>query len=112
MRTVHIEPGAHESVALVLDQIEHLLATGRSVSVSIAQDGEWLAPQDVARRLGCSCQQVEWLIRTEELEAYLLGDGRCWQVSLDSVLDLEARRESACRRMDVLTEVASELRTG
>lgn len=110
MRTVHVEPGDSESIAVVLGEIEHLLADGKSVAVSIAREGEWLAPMAVAERLGCTRQQVEWLIRTDELEAYLLGDPRCWQVSLDSVLDLEARRESSQRRVDVMQDFAARLR--
>jgi hypothetical protein len=110
MRTVHVEPGERESIGAVLQEIERLLAEGKSVAVSIAQDGEWLAPMDVAERLGCSRQQVEWLIRTEELESCLLGDGRGWQVSLESVIDFEARRESSRRRIGALEACAARLR--
>lgn len=110
MRTVHVEPGDSDAIAAVLVEIERRLADGHSVAVSIAREGEWLAPMQVAQRLGCSRQQVEWLIRTDELEAHLLGDGHCWQVSLDSVLDLEARRESSQQRIDVLRDLAARLR--
>ncbi len=110
MRTVHLDPDGRESIADVLSEIERLLAAGQSVAVSIAQVDEWLAPMAVAERLGCSRQQVEWLIRTSELEGYLLGDGRGWQVSLESVLDLEARRESSLRRLDALQDYATQLR--
>jgi hypothetical protein len=88
----------------VLLEIEQLLAEGKGVAVSVAQHGEWLAPAVVADRLGCSRQQVEWLIRCSELDAHLLGDGQGWQVSLDSVLALEARRESSLRRLHALNE--------
>jgi hypothetical protein len=110
MRTIHVEPGRRDAIAAVLLEIEQLLADGKDVAVSVAEEGEWLAPMDVAQRLGCSRQQVEWLIRTEELEAYLLGDGHGWQVSLDSLLALEARRESSLRRIDALQDYASGLR--
>jgi hypothetical protein len=110
MRTIHLEPGRPEAIADVLLEIEQLLAEGKDVAVSIGQEDEWLAPVVAAARLGCSRQQVEWLIRTEELEAYLLGDGRGWQVSLDSVLALEARRESSLRRLDALADCATCLR--
>jgi hypothetical protein len=110
MRTIHLEPGRSEAIADVLLEIEQLLADGKDVAVSIAHEGEWLDPRVVAERLGCSRQQVEWLIRTEELEAYLMGDGHGWQVSLDSVLGLEARRESSMRRLDALAECATHLR--
>lgn len=110
MRTIHVEPGRPDAIAAVLREIEQLLAEGKGVAVSVAEQGAWLAPATVAERLGCSRQQVEWLIRNEELEAYLLGDGRGWQVSLDSVLALEARRESSLRRIDALQDCASRLR--
>jgi hypothetical protein len=110
MRTIHLEPGRPEAIAAVLLEIERLLAEGKDVAVSVAQHGEWLAPTEVAERLGCSRQQVEWLIRTAELEAYLLGDGKGWQVSLDSVLALEARRDSSLRRLDALADCARRLR--
>jgi len=110
MRTIHLEPDRPDGIAAVLLEIEQLLADGKEVAVSVAQEGEWLAPAEVAERLGCSRQQVEWLIRTEELEAYLLGDGHGWQVSLDSLLALEARRESSLRRLDLLADCASRLR--
>jgi excisionase family DNA binding protein len=108
MRTIHLEPGRPEAIAAVLLEIEQLLAEGKDLAVSVAQQGEWLAPMEVAERLGCSRQQVEWLIRTEELEAYLLGHG--WQVSLDSVLALEARRENCLRRLNALADCARRLR--
>lgn len=110
MRTIHLEPDEPDAVAAVLVEIGRLLAAGKDVAVSIAQEDEWLAPAAVAERLGCSRQQVEWLIRTEELEAYLLGDGHGWQVSLDSVLALEARRESTLRRLDALSDCADRMR--
>jgi hypothetical protein len=110
MRTIHLEPDRPDAIAAVLREIEYLLAEGKGVAVSVAQQGEWLAPMEVTERLGCSRQQVEWLIRTDELESYLLGDGRGWQVSLDSVLALEARRESSRRRLDVLNDYAQGLR--
>jgi len=110
MRTVHVEPDAREALAAVLLEIEDLLAQGRTVAVSVATAGEWLAPDEVAARLGCSRQQVEWLIRTGELEANLLGDHYGWQVALDSVIDLEARRESRLRRIDALEDCAARLR--
>ena len=110
MRTIHLGPDGPDGIATVLLEIEQLLAGGMGVAVSIAKEGEWLAPAEVADRLGCSRQQVEWLVRTEELDAYLLGDGRGWQVSLDSVLALEARRESSRRRLEILTDCATSLR--
>jgi hypothetical protein len=110
MRTIHVEPDRPDATAAVIREIEQQLAAGKDVVVSVAQEGEWLAPLAVAERLGCSRQQVEWLIRTEELEAYLLGDGHGWQVSLDSVLALEARRDSSLRRIDALEDCARGLR--
>jgi len=110
MRTIHLAPDRPDGISAVLLEIEQLLADGKEVAVSVAQEGEWLAPAVVADRLGCSRQQVEWLIRTEELEAYLLGDGHSWQVSLDSLLALEARRESSLRRLDALADCARRLR--
>jgi hypothetical protein len=112
MRTVHLEPDGPEEIGAIVAEITALLAEGKTVSVSIGQAGEWLAPMAVAERLGCSRQQVEWLIRSEELEAYLLGagNGNGWQVSLDSVIALEARRESSRRRVDALQDCAARLR--
>ena len=110
MRTVHVQPGGREAIDAILREIEDLLAQGKTVSVSIGQAGEWLAPAEAAQRLGCSRQQLEWLIRTQELEGYLLGDGHGWQVSLDSVIALEARRESSLRRVDALQDCAARLR--
>ena len=110
MRTVHLDPDERESINAVLLEIERLLGEGKRVAVSGGEVGEWLAPHEVAERLGCSRQQVEWLIRADELEAYLLGDGQGWQVSLESVIDLEARRESALRRIDALHACAERLR--
>lgn len=110
MRTVHLEPGGRDAISAVLAEIESLLAQGKTVSVSIGQAGEWLAPAAAAERLGCSRQQLEWLIRTDELEAHLLGDGNGWQVSLDSIIAFEARRESSLRRVGVLQDWAARLR--
>ena len=109
MRTVHVEPDGREAITDILGEIERLLAEGRTVSVSVGPAGEWLAPGAVAERLGCTRQQVEWLIRTEELEAHLLGDGAGWQISLDSVVAWEARRESALRRVGALQDCAARL---
>jgi excisionase family DNA binding protein len=108
MRTVHVEPGTRESISLVLLEIERLLAEGKSVTITVAPSGEWITPAQAAELLGCSRQAVEWLIRTDELDAHLLGDG--WQIELESVLDLCARRDSARRRADVLEGLAAHLR--
>ncbi len=110
MRTVHVEPGEDESISAVLAEIHRLIGEGRGVAVSIAALGEWLTSAEVADRLGCRRQHVEWLIRTGELEAYLPGDGHGWQVSLESLLDYEARRESSLRRIDALQDWADRLR--
>jgi excisionase family DNA binding protein len=108
MRTVHVEPGGPESINLVLLEIERLLSRGQSVTVAVAQDGEWIGPGEAAELLGCTRQNVEWLIRTSELEAHLMGGG--WQIALDSVLDLCARRDSARERAGVLEDFAARLR--
>jgi hypothetical protein len=109
MRTVHLDPDDRESIDAVLLEIGRLLGQGKRVAVSVGEVDEWLPPRAVAERLGCNRQQLEWLIRTEELEAYLLGDGHGWQVSLESVIALEARRESALRRIDALQASAARL---
>ena len=110
MRTLHVEPGQPEAVAAVHAELDRMLAEGRSVVVTLAEAGEWMTAADAAQRLGCTRQDLEWLIRVGEVEARLLGDPRCWQVSVSSVVDLEARRESAHRRVLAFEEVATQLR--
>lgn len=110
MRTLHVEPGDPEALRLIQVEIERLLDAGKSVAVTVGEEGEWLSASEVAKRVGCSRQELEWLIRVGELEAHLLGDERCWQVSLSSVVELEARRESARRRATVFDDLMGQLR--
>jgi len=110
MWTLHVEPGQPEAVAAVHAELDRLLAEGRNLVVTLAEDGSWLTAADAAQRLGCTRQELEWLIRVGEVEARLLGDPRCWQVSLSSIVDLEARSESAHRRVLAFEHLATQLR--
>jgi len=110
MRTIYLEAGTRDAIASVVAEIERLLAAGKSLAVTVAEDGEWITPDEVAWRLGCTAGEVERLIRADELEAQTLGDPGSWQVSLASVIDLEARRDSRRRRIVALETCAAQLR--
>ena len=110
MKTLHVEPGQAETVAAVHAELDRMVAEGHSLVVTLAEVGTWLTATDAAQRLGCTRQELEWLIRVGEVEARLLGDPRCWRVSLTSILDLEARRERDRRRALAFEGLATELR--
>ncbi len=93
MKTVHLDPSAREEATKVTDEIDRLLAEGKRVSVTVAEEHELLSPQQAADRLGFSRQHVVRLIGYGDLEAHKLPGSSYWRIPLTSVLAFEQRRE-------------------
>ncbi len=93
MKIVHLYPTAREQASLVTAEIDRLLAEGKNVAVTVAEEQELLSPQQAADRLGFSRQHVVRLIGYDELEAMKLPESSYWKIPLASVLAFEERRE-------------------
>jgi len=100
MKTVHLDPGARERASLVVDEIERLLAEGKHIAVTVAEEQELLSPQQAAERLGFSRQHVVRLINAGELEARKLPGSSYWQIPLAAVLAFEERGRRAGEMAD------------
>lgn len=98
MRTLHLDPSAHDQVSLVAEEIERLLAEGRHLAVTVAEESELLSPQQAATRLGFSRQHVVRLIGYGELQAQKLPGSSYWKIPLGSLLAFEERRAESDRR--------------
>lgn len=92
MRTLHLDPNNQDQAALVTEEIERLLAQGRHLAVTVAEEDELLSPQQVATRLGFSRQHVVRLIGYGKLQAQKLPGSDYWKIPLSSVLAFEERR--------------------
>jgi hypothetical protein len=92
MRTLHLDPGNQDQAALVAEEIERLLAQGRHLAVTVAEEDELLSPQQAATRLGFSRQHVVRLIGYGKLQAQKLPNSNYWKIPLASVLAFEERR--------------------
>jgi excisionase family DNA binding protein len=97
MKTVHLDPAARGQTALVTDEIDRLLAEGKRLAVTVAEEREVLSPQEVAVRLGFSRQHVVRLIECGEIPAQKLEGSSYWKVPLASVLAFEERRDEGDR---------------
>ena len=100
METIHLNPDERQEVSLVTQAIEGLLAEGKSVTVTVAGDREYLSPQRAADLLGFSRQHVVRLINAGELPAEKLANSNYWKVLLASVVAFEERRERGRLRAD------------
>jgi excisionase family DNA binding protein len=109
VKTVHLDPGGREPIASVAEEVDRLLAEGKSVTVTVAEESERLSPQQVAARLGFSRQHVVRLINAGELVAEKLPGSSYWQIPLEAVAGFEERRAAARRRSDELSRSLDEL---
>jgi excisionase family DNA binding protein len=92
MKTLHLDPAARDQSALVADEIERMLADGKHVAVTLAEEQELLSPQQAADRLGFSRQHVMRLIGYGDLVAQRLPGSSHWKIPLSSVLAFEEGR--------------------
>src|ERR1019366_8980557 len=58
METIHLNPADRQEVSRVAEVIDGLLAEGKRVTVTVAEDREHLSPQQAADRLGFSPTDV------------------------------------------------------
>lgn len=92
MKTLHLDPSTQERASLVAEEIERLLAEGKRLVVTVAEEDDLLSPQQVATRLGFSRQHVVRLIGYGSLQAQKLPGSGYWKIPLASVLAFEERR--------------------
>jgi excisionase family DNA binding protein len=92
MKTVHLDPTAADRTALVTEEIDRLLSEGKRLAVTVAEEKEFLSPQQTADRLGFSRQHVVRLIGYGDLPAEKLEGSSYWKIPLASVLAFEERR--------------------
>ena len=69
MKTLHLDPTSSDQTALVVEEIDRLLAKGKRLAVTVAEEKEFLSPQQVADRFGFSRQHVVRLIGYGDLPA-------------------------------------------
>lgn len=75
-----------------------MLAAGKSITVTLAEEQELLSPQQAADRLGFSRQHVVRLIGYGELDGHKLPNSTHWKIALSSVLAFQQRRAEHERR--------------
>jgi excisionase family DNA binding protein len=97
MKTLHLDPTAIDQKALVTEEIDRLLSKGKRIAVTVAEEREFLSPQQVADRLGFSRQHVVRLIGYGDLPGEKLEGSSYWKIPLASVLAFEERRAEADR---------------
>ena len=97
MKTLHLDPAARDQAALVAEEIDRLLGEGKRIAVTVAEEKEFLSPQQAADRLGFSRQHVVRLIGYGELPAEKLPGSSYWKIPLASVLAFEERRAESDR---------------
>jgi excisionase family DNA binding protein len=95
LKIVHLDPSARGRTSQVTEEIDRLLAEGKRVAVTVAEEQELFSPQQAADRLGFSRQHVVRLISYGELEAHKLPGSEYWKIPLTSVLAFEERRDRA-----------------
>jgi excisionase family DNA binding protein len=93
MKTLHLDPADSGQAALVAEEIDRLLSEGKRLAVTVAEEKEFLSPQQVADRLGFSRQHVVRLIGYGDLPAEKLEGSSYWKIPLASVLAFEEERE-------------------
>lgn len=69
-----------------------MLAEGKSITVTLAEEQELLSPQQAADRLGFSRQHVVRLIGYGSLDAQKLPGSTHWKIPLTSVIAFEEKR--------------------
>jgi excisionase family DNA binding protein len=92
VKTLHLDPAARDQAALVAEEIERMLADGKHVAVTLAEEQEFLSPQQAADRLGFSRQHAMRLIGYGDLVAQRLPGSSHWKIPLSSVLAFEESR--------------------
>jgi excisionase family DNA binding protein len=92
MKTLRLDPSTQDRAGLVTEEIERLLAEGKHLAVTVAEEDELLSPQQVASRLGFSRQHVVRLIACGRLEGHKMPGSDYWKIPLASVLAFEERR--------------------
>jgi excisionase family DNA binding protein len=92
VKTLHLDPAARDQAALVAEEIERMLADGKHVAVTLAEEQELLSPQRAADRLGFSRQHVMRLIGYGDLVAQRLPGSSHWKIPLSSLLAFEEGR--------------------
>lgn len=97
MKTLHLDPHACDHAAVVTEEIDRLLGEGKRIAVIVAEEQEFLSPQQAADRLGVSRQHVVRLIGYEQLPAEKLPGSSYWKIPLASVLAFEERRAESDR---------------
>jgi excisionase family DNA binding protein len=98
MKTLHLDPtAAADQTALVTEEIDRLLGQGKRIAVTVAEEKEFLSPQQVADRLGFSRQHVVRLIGYGDLPAEKLEGSSYWKIPLASVLAFEEQRAEGDR---------------
>jgi excisionase family DNA binding protein len=95
MKTLHLDPTAAGQTALVTEEIDRLLSEGKRLAVTLAEEQEFLSPQQVADRLGFSRQHAVRLIGYGDLPAEKLPGSSYWKIPLASVLAFEEERDHA-----------------
>jgi excisionase family DNA binding protein len=109
MQTIHLNPDERQAVSRVTEAIEGLLAEGKGVTVTVAEDREYLSPQQAADRLGFSRQHLVRLINAGELPAEKLANSSYWKIPIASVVAFEERRERGRLRADEFSRGLDEL---
>jgi excisionase family DNA binding protein len=89
---MHLDPDARGQATLVAEEIERMLADGKHVAVTLAEEQELLSPQQAADRLGFSRQHVMRLMGYGDLAAQRLPGSSHWKIPLSSVLAFEESR--------------------
>jgi excisionase family DNA binding protein len=97
MKVLHLDPARGDQTRQVTEEIDRLLAEGKRVAVTVADEEELLSPQQVAERLGFSRQHVVRLIGYGELEGQKLSGSSYWKIPIASVLEFERRRAQSDR---------------
>lgn len=97
MKTLHLDPATADQAVLVTQEIDRLLSQGKRLAVTVAEEQEFLSPQQAAERLGFSRQHVVRLIGYGELPAEKLEGSSYWKIPLKSVLAFEERRAESDR---------------
>jgi excisionase family DNA binding protein len=92
VKTMHLDPDARGQATLVAEEIERMLADGKHVAVTLAEEQELLSPQQAADRLGFSRQHVMRLMGYGDLAAQRLPGSSHWKIPLSSVLAFEESR--------------------
>jgi excisionase family DNA binding protein len=109
VKTVRLDPDGRDRAALVSEEIERLLGEGKRITVTVAEEREFLSPRQAADRLGFSRQHVVRLIAARELAAEKLPGSSYWRIPIGSILEFEERRESARARADAWSRSLDDL---